>query len=428
VIRCWDAGEGKEIRKWKYLDPERKDNLQYLMSFHLTADGKRLLTCSPIPDDQADLTGVCAAGTFTIWDAASGDRLERRTIPTPSHSDVFSPDGRRRAAEGGKVYDDAGRVRLTLRSEQGVGTPFGDAFAFSPNGALVAGVLWETITDGPRHTTVAKGIQVWELATGAPILRLPVKKFGRFAFSPDGRRLAMVDKESIHLWDIADGREVFHQTAPPRLFGPYGSPFAFAPDGRSLATGLEDTSIVIWDLAPADVPAAPAAVPLTAEDRDGLWVDLAGADAIKAHQAAQRLIARPAEAVPQLRDRLRPAPAVPAEKLQRLIADLDADDLDVREAASRQLSNLRRQLEPTLRDALAKKPTAEQRRRMEAVLDEPDVLPPGDALRGVRAALALERIGTAGAREVLEKLASGDADAPPTQEARDVLKRLDAHK
>jgi hypothetical protein len=125
---------------------------------------------------------------------------------------------------------------------------------------------------------------------------------------------------------------------------------------------------------------------------------------------------------------MRPAAAVPAEKLQRLVADLDADDLNVREAASRQLTDLRRQIESGLSEALKHKPTAEQRRRIEAVLDEPDVLPPGDALRGVRAALALERIGSPEARKVLEKLADGAADAPPTQEARDALKRLDARK
>ena len=53
----------------------------------------------------------------------------------------------------------------------------------------------------------------------------------------------------------------------------------------------------------------------------------------------------PARSVPFLKERLRPAPGADAKQLARLIADLDADAFEKREAASRELARL----SPTLK-------------------------------------------------------------------------------
>jgi hypothetical protein len=47
-----------------------------------------------------------------------------------------------------------------------------------------------------------------------------------------------------------------------------------------------------------------------------------------------------------------------------------------------------------------------------------------EVLRSLRAIAALERIGTAPAQEVLERLARGDDDAPATRDAAEALLRL----
>jgi hypothetical protein len=46
-------------------------------------------------------------------------------------------------------------------------------------------------------------------------------------------------------------------------------------------------------------------------------------------------------------------------------------------------------------------------------------------VRAVRAIALLEHIGTSEARAILERLASGEAEALPTEQARAALARLD---
>jgi WD40 repeat protein len=67
------------------------------------------------------------------------------------------------------------------------------------------------------------------------------------AFAPDGRTLATGIGDSVMLWNVADRR---HPRLLTRLAGHTGSVFAvaFAPDGRTLATGGADNTVRIWDM------------------------------------------------------------------------------------------------------------------------------------------------------------------------------------
>jgi len=80
-----------------------------------------------------------------------------------------------------------------------------------------------------------------------------------------------------------------------------------------------------------------------AEDKplDRLWDVLNGQDAGQAYEAAW--------ATAWIAERLRPASPLTAEKVGRLIDDLDASDFDRREAASKELAALGGQVEPALR-------------------------------------------------------------------------------
>ncbi len=66
------------------------------------------------------------------------------------------------------------------------------------------------------------------------------------AFAPDGRMLASGSNDStIKLWDVASGREV-------RTLSGHTSDVwsvAFSPDGRTLASGSRDKTIKLWDVA-----------------------------------------------------------------------------------------------------------------------------------------------------------------------------------
>src|SRR5262249_16809073 len=109
------------------------------------------------------------------------------------------------------------------------------------------------------------------------------------------------------------------------------------------------------------------------------------------------------------------------EHIARWIGDLDSEDFAVREAANRGLEAVGESARPALMRALAGKPSAEARRRLEqlvAGLDGPT------RRRAVRSVEVLERIGTAPAREILERLARGEKEARLTEEVRAALARL----
>ena len=154
--------------------------------------------------------------------------------------------------------------------------------------------------------------------------------------------------------------------------------------------------------------------------------DLADKDAAKAHRAMRSLIAAPADALAYLRPRLKPAEGVEAKRIERWVADLDAEEFAVREKAAEELRKLGELAEPASRKALDSRPTLEMSRRLRALLDEVSQQqwhPAPEILRQVRAIEVLERSGTPEARELLESLSRGAAGAHLTREARAAVHR-----
>ena len=131
--------------------------------------------------------------------------------------------------------------------------------------------------------------------------------------------------------------------------------------------------------------------------------------------------------MPLLRDRLRPAVALPADELQRLVQDLDSLRFRRREEASRWLAEFGEDAEPTLRQALANKPSAEARQRLERILAAPRLVRSPDLLRSLRALQILEAIGDEPAHRLLGRLAEGAPASRLTREARAAVDRL-AHR
>jgi hypothetical protein len=132
-----------------------------------------------------------------------------------------------------------------------------------------------------------------------------------------------------------------------------------------------------------------------------------------------------ADALAFLKERV-PLVVVPGtERVARLIADLDDDAFAVREKAQAELRALGGEAEPALREALKGKPSPEQARRVERLLEDLKSHPvSGETLRGLWVVEYLERQATPEARELLTPLAKGAAGAWVTEEAKAALRRL----
>jgi len=205
-----------------------------------------------------------------------------------------------------------------------------------------------------------------------------------------------------------------------------------------------------------------------AADLNAAWTDLGSVDEAKAARALLALSAAPKEAVALLGHQLKPV-KVDTSMIAKTVQDLDSNDLKTREAATRELAYLGKYAKPELDKHLKKATSEEVKHRIADLLerlptDEKAPAPPMQLtgrsvgvnnvngnitiiidgkpldltklaappppapnlgwLRAARAAALLEHIGTPAAKEILDRQADGEPDAPPTKAARDSLNRL----
>ena len=118
-------------------------------------------------------------------------------------------------------------------------------------------------------------------------------------------------------------------------------------------------------------------------------------DAARAYRAVFTLAAD-GKAAAFLQERLIPATDKDSEPTRKLIADLDSNQFEVREKASRDLERLEDRVVPALRAVLKGKPDLEVQRRIERILKRIDrPVPPKELLTSLRALEVLEYSGTA---------------------------------
>jgi hypothetical protein len=220
-------------------------------------------------------------------------------------------------------------------------------------------------------------------------------------------------EKKIYLWETATGKErqcfEGHQ-------GNVNS-VAFSGDGTRLVSASSDTTALVWDTTASIVAGKP-----TDKQLQAAWSDLVGDDAAKAYRAIWLMARHPVQSVPLLREHVPPARALDAEmrkQFERWLTDLDSAEASVREHASAELAKRVVMAEPLLRKALSERPSLEQRKRIERVLER---------LEQVRVTLgraieALEHAHTPESRQLLETLAAGESDAWLTREAKAALQR-----
>jgi WD40 repeat protein len=352
-VRRWDTATGKELPALK------------------AADGSRLESCLPSPDDQVVLVTTRGENRrLVLLDADVGDEVWQPPRGISPGEACFAPDGRTLAVDTG------GEVRLC--------EPFGGERAHL-EGSLPGSIK-------------------------------------TLAFSPDGRLVAAASRGGLWVWAVPTGRLLLTLT-----HGKTVESLVFSPDGRWLASAGEGHTALVWDVAGALAEALPREPVLTRTQQEALWADLGKDDSRRAHQAVWRLAAAGADAVRFLRPRLQPVAGADTARITRLVTDLDDDAFNVREAASRELARLGKAAEPALRKALAGSPSAEVRRRADQLLADLKSFTVQE-LRLLRAVEVLEHVGTPEARQVLEALASGTEQARLTRTAKAALERVNRRR
>jgi WD40 repeat protein len=419
-FRFWDVTSGESIRRL-VLRPDKE--IGEPRHVHVAADGRVLSTLTYIhPQLYSPDPGPT---TLTRWDIHTGKPLSKSVqlppVYLPDYLSAFSPEGHTFVIEENGFHDvPNGHERIMLPKGVFFTTPLG--LAFSENGALVAASLGEYKQPQIRSGVVNHGIHVWERTTGSWVIRLRTSDFSHVTLTPDGRRLAAVSSDELRVWEVAGGKEILRQSVNTDLLYEHGCPLVFAPDGRTVALLLRDSTITFWPVA-ANERSTPPRTPLSAARLEELWADLRQPDAAKAYAALGELLARPGEAVALFRRRMHIAKPVSAEELRKLIDDLDSDDFHRREAASQRLAQLGPQMEDALQATLAKNPSLEMRKRIEMLLAARKALTPED-VRSLRVVRALEQINTAEARELLTSLATGTTNARVAEAVRSAQKRL----
>jgi hypothetical protein len=401
----WDAATGK---KCFAVERPRLDSAITVLTF--SPDGRSLAVIHGLAG-----TGIDFHDTTTgkrLSSSLSGDEQDgtSSTIHFPPHALVFAPDGQTFVTindRDGVSVTEVATGKLLRRMNSGRELAF-NGVGLSPDGRTVAtSRLWGAI-------------RLWETATGGPRGQLgpALEGWAAVTFAPDGGQLAAggAERAVVRVWQLPAGREL-------HTFRGHDGPvtaLAFASRGRLLSVSADGTAL-IWDTSRLK----PAAKERPGQIAETAWSELAAVDAAKAFETMTRLSESPTAAVSLLRERLRLVDAVEARHLDQLIVQLDDDDFDKREQASRELEKLGVRVEGALRKAIKTASSAEVVRRAADLLKKVEEgAVSGERLREMRALEVLEGIGTPEAKMLLGELAKGAAEAALTQEAKASLNRL----
>ncbi len=425
VMEVRDGLTGKTLAKLK--DNSKQAN-EYFYG-QLAADGATATLY------KMNYTGNQSKMTFETWDVASGAKTNFTEFTFPNYASLatLSPCGRFAMVGGKVVVVSSGSTLFNIVKNQNQNYYYyGGITTFSADGRLMATTQNEETLRGNISTPGT--MHVWDVVTGTNVRKLSTGANSNVvAFSPDNRLIAFATQKGVKVFDLNSSKEIANYAVTDMRIPNYyegmgaGSPLAFAPDGRALATGHFDGTVTVWK-----VPAPPELPEIKPDEADKFW-DALGTEKAPGEDRTNlyRLAQRPEAAMRILNAKfVAPAPKPLDVDLPTLIRKLDAPAFYDRQAAVKKLKELGPRAAAALQDGIRTTESVEVRARCEELLDQmkagPKTYPNGPDLRAARAIEILERIGSPDAKRLLTGWANQTANVRIANDAALALVRIAA--